>query len=66
MSRLGGQLTVLGELRPIEEQIARWQAVTSTTCDASSSGCTARPSLAVTVGPALWPAARGRRVRSQA
>ena len=28
MSRLGGQLTVLGRLRSIEEQIERWQAVT--------------------------------------
>ena len=28
MSRLGGQLTVLGRVRPVEEQIARWEAVT--------------------------------------
>ncbi len=28
MSRLAGQLTVLGELRPIEDQIARWSSVT--------------------------------------
>jgi predicted Zn-dependent peptidase len=28
MSRLGGQLTVYGRVRPIEEQLARWSAVT--------------------------------------
>lgn len=28
MSRMGGQLTVLGRLRPIETQIARWSSVT--------------------------------------
>jgi predicted Zn-dependent peptidase len=28
MSRLGGQLTVLGRFRPVEEQLARWDAVT--------------------------------------
>ncbi|MEY2975780.1 MAG: hypothetical protein RIR49_2200 [Actinomycetota bacterium] len=27
MSRLGGMLTLLGEVRPVEEQIARWEAV---------------------------------------
>jgi predicted Zn-dependent peptidase len=28
MSRLGGMLTLLGEVRPVEEQIARWESVT--------------------------------------
>jgi predicted Zn-dependent peptidase len=28
MSRLGGQLTILGELRSVEDQLERWSAIT--------------------------------------
>ena len=33
MSRLGGQLTLLGEVRSVESQIDRWSAVTSDDVD---------------------------------
>lgn len=33
MSRLGGQLTLLGEVRPVEEQLRRWQSVSTTDVD---------------------------------
>ncbi len=65
MSRLGGQLTVLGALRPIEEQIERWQAVTLDDARRVIARVYAAPSLAVTLGPRS-ARQRGARVRSQA
>lgn len=65
MSRLGGQLTVLGALRPIEEQIERWHSVTLDDARRVIERVYAAPSLAVTLGPRSARQRRGR-VRSQA
>ncbi len=66
MSRLGGQLTVLGRLRPIEEQIERWQAVTLDDARRVIERVYAAPPLAVTLGPGGAGGVRRRvaRVRS--
>lgn len=68
MSRLGGQLTVFGRLRSIEEQLERWQAVTLDDTRRVIERVYAAPSLAVSLGP--HGRGRGRRrsarVRSQA
>jgi 4-hydroxy-tetrahydrodipicolinate reductase len=53
MSRLGGQLTVLGRVRSIEEQIGRWQAVTLDDARRVIDRVYANPWLAVTLGPAF-------------
>jgi predicted Zn-dependent peptidase len=63
MSRLGGQLTVLGRVRSIEEQIGRWQAVTLDDARRVIDRVYANPWLAVTLGPRSGGRARGR-VRS--
>ena len=68
MSRLGGQLTVFGRLRPIEEQLARWQAVTIDDTRRVIERVYAPPALAVSLGPRARGrrTRRGARVRSQA
>jgi predicted Zn-dependent peptidase len=64
MSRMGGQLTVYGRLRSIEEQIGRWSAVTiSDTRRLIERVYGAAPLLSVTLGPSA-KAGRRRRVRS--
>ena len=63
MSRLGGQLTVLGRLRSIEEQIERWQAVTLDDTRRVIERVYATPALAVTLGPRAGRR-RAARVRS--
>lgn len=65
MSRLGGQLTVLGRLRSIEEQIERWQAVTLDDARRVIERVYAAPALAVTLGP-RGGRRRAARVRSTA
>ena len=65
MSRLGGQLTVLGRLRSIEEQIERWQAVTLDDTRRVIERVYATPALAVTLGPRAGRR-RASRVRSTA
>jgi predicted Zn-dependent peptidase len=65
MSRLGGQLTVLGRLRSIEEQIERWQAVTLDDTRRLIERVYATPPLAVTLGP-RGGRRRAARVRSTA
>jgi predicted Zn-dependent peptidase len=52
MSRMGGQLTLLGRLRSIEEQVERWWSVDrSTTRDVIDRVYGSAPSVTVTVGP---------------
>jgi predicted Zn-dependent peptidase len=64
MSRLGGQLTVLGELRSIEDQIERWARVTlDDTRRVIERTYAAAPPLTATLGPRPHRR-RPRRVRS--
>jgi predicted Zn-dependent peptidase len=65
MSRLGGQLTVLGRVRPVEEQIARWEAVTLPDTERVIGRVYAPAPLTVTLGPRA-ARSRSRRVRSHA
>ena len=66
MSRLGGQLTVLGRVRTIEEQISRWDSVTlADTERVIERVYAAAPPLTVTLGPRS-ARSRSRRVRSNA
>ena len=51
MSRLGGQLTLLGELRSIEDQIARWAAVTQDDVRRVIERVYAADPVTVTLGP---------------
>jgi predicted Zn-dependent peptidase len=65
MSRLGGQLTVLGRVRTVEEQIARWEAVALRDTARVIERVYAATPLTVTLGPRA-ARSRSRRVRSQA
>jgi predicted Zn-dependent peptidase len=65
MSRLGGQLTLLGRLRTIEEQLERWNEVTLDDTRRVIERVYADPPLAVTLGPQRGRR-RGGRVRSRA
>jgi predicted Zn-dependent peptidase len=65
MSRLGGQLTVLGRVRSIEEQIARWESVTLEDTQRVIERVYAPTPLIVTLGPRS-ARSRSRRVRSSA
>jgi predicted Zn-dependent peptidase len=65
MSRLGGQLTLLGRLRSVEEQLDRWSAVTLDDTRRVIERVYADPPLAVTLGPRRGRR-RGGRVRSGA
>jgi predicted Zn-dependent peptidase len=65
MSRLGGQLTVLGRVRSIEEQIERWDSVTLDDTKRVIERVYAPTPLAVTLGPRA-ARSRSRRVRSSA
>ncbi|HEY3483750.1 MAG TPA: hypothetical protein VGK49_00140, partial [Ilumatobacteraceae bacterium] len=51
MSRLGGMLTTLGEVRPIEEQLARWEAVDHDDVRRVIQRVYALSPLTVTLGP---------------
>jgi predicted Zn-dependent peptidase len=51
MSRLGGQLTLLRALRPIEEQLQRWSAVTHDDVRRVIDRVYADPGVSVTLGP---------------
>ena len=51
MSRLGGMLTLLGEVRPVEEQIACWEAVTIGDTARVAAEVLGRGRTAVSVGP---------------
>ena len=69
MSRLGGQLTLLGHVRSIEEQLDRWQAVTLEDTRRVIERVYTDPPLAVTLGPRQGgrrSKRRGGRVRSGA
>jgi predicted Zn-dependent peptidase len=65
MSRLGGQLTVLGRVRSIEEQIGRWDSVTLDDTKRVIERVYAPGPLTVTLGPRA-ARSRSRRVRSSA
>jgi predicted Zn-dependent peptidase len=65
MSRLGGQLTVLGRVRTVEEQIARWEAVALRDTARVIERVYAATPLTVTLGPRA-ARSRSRRVRSHA
>ncbi len=66
MSRMGGQLTVLGRVRSIEEQIGRWEAVTlDDTSRVIGRVYAAAEPLTVSLGPRS-ASSRSRRVRSHA
>jgi predicted Zn-dependent peptidase len=65
MSRLGGQLTVLGRVRPVEDQLARWEAVTLADTERVIGRVYAATPLTVTLGPRA-ARSRSRRVRSHA
>jgi predicted Zn-dependent peptidase len=65
MSRMGGQLTVLGRVRTIEEQIARWESVTLADTARVIERVYAAEPLSVTLGPRS-AGRRPRRVRSLA
>jgi predicted Zn-dependent peptidase len=66
MSRLGGQLTVLGRVRSIEEQIGRWESVTLADAERVIERVYAAATpLTVTLGPRS-ARSRSRRVRSNA
>jgi len=51
MSRLGGQLTLLGELRSVESQIDRWNAVTLDDVERVIGRVYGGPPLTVALGP---------------
>jgi predicted Zn-dependent peptidase len=61
MSRLGGQLTVLGELRSIEDQIERWQSVTLDDTRRVIERVFGTPAISVSLGPVGRDRRRGRR-----
>ena len=63
MSRLGGQLTVFGRVRPVDEQIARWESVSLADTSRVIDRVYAAPPLTVTLGPRA-ARSRSRRVRS--
>ena len=63
MSRLGGQLTVLGRVRSVEEQTARWESVTLADTARVIGRVYAATPLTVTLGPRS-ARSRSRRVRS--
>jgi predicted Zn-dependent peptidase len=66
MSRLGGQLTVLGRVRSIEDQISRWESVTlADTARVIDRVYAASEPITVTLGPRA-ARSRARRVRSSA
>ncbi|MEX2626632.1 MAG: insulinase family protein, partial [Ilumatobacteraceae bacterium] len=57
MSRLGGMLTTMGEIRSVETQLARWAAVTHDDVRRVLDRVyAATPPLTVTVGPDYGPA----------
>lgn len=51
MSRTGGQLVTTGEVRPIDDQVARWAAVTHDDVRRVIADVLATPTITVTVGP---------------
>jgi predicted Zn-dependent peptidase len=51
MSRLGGQLTLLGRLRSVEEQIERWSAVTLADVERVIERVYGGATLTISVGP---------------
>lgn len=51
MSRLGGMLTLLGEVHSVEEQIARWESVTLDDAARVAAEVLGRGRTAVSVGP---------------
>ena len=51
MARLGGMLTTMGEIRPVEAQLARWNAVTHDDVRRVLDRVYAAAPLTVTVGP---------------
>lgn len=52
MSRLGGQLLLLGSVRPVDAQLARWEAVTLDDARRAIERVYAGPPVTVRVGPA--------------
>jgi predicted Zn-dependent peptidase len=53
MSRLGGSLTLLGELIPVDEQLSRWASVGLDDVGRVADRVFGGPRVAVSVGPAL-------------
>ena len=51
MSRLGGSLTLLGRLVPIDEQLARWSAVDLGDVARVVDRVFGGPQVAISVGP---------------
>jgi predicted Zn-dependent peptidase len=51
MTRLGGMLTLLGEIRPVEEQIARWERVSLDDVARVAASVLGFGRTAVSVGP---------------
>jgi len=51
MSRLGGSLTLLGRLVPVDEQLARWAAVELDDVARVAERVFGAPRVAVSVGP---------------
>ncbi len=51
MSRLGGQMLAYGEIRPVDQQLRRWQAVTLDDARAVTERVFGGPRVEVAVGP---------------
>ena len=65
MARLGSLLTTTGAIRPVEEQLARWRAVTLDDVDDVMRRVFAQPRSMAVVGPVSEAMVRGRKPRSR-
>jgi predicted Zn-dependent peptidase len=51
MARLGGLLTTMGAVRPVEDQLARWRSVTLEEVAAVAAEVLGGPKVTTVVGP---------------
>jgi predicted Zn-dependent peptidase len=63
MSRLGALLTTTGRIRPVEEQLERWRAVSRDEAAAVARRVLDRPPAMAVVGPVTEALVRGRKGR---